>query len=82
MLLGAQARAGGFGGVHRWLPRLGFMVLLQVVLGISTLLSQVQIDLAVAHQAMAFLLAGATTLYLADLRRASRTLLPMASAHD
>lgn len=71
VLLWTQGRTGGFAGVHRWLPRLGLMVLLQVGLGISTLLSHVAIDLAVAHQALAFLLAGATTLYLADLRRAA-----------
>ena len=72
-LLWAQGRSGGFAGVHRWLPRLGLLVLLQVVLGISTLLTRVQIDLAVAHQAVAFMLAGAVTLYLADLLRAART---------
>jgi cytochrome c oxidase assembly protein subunit 15 len=72
-LLWAQGRSGGFAGVHRWLPRLGLLVLLQVVLGISTLLTRVQIDLAVAHQAVAFMLAGAVTLYLTDLLRAART---------
>jgi heme a synthase len=71
-LVWRQARRGGFAGVHAWLPRLGVLVLAQVVLGISTLLSSVQIDLAVAHQALAFLLAGAVTLYIADLVRTRR----------
>ena len=67
-LLWRQSRRGGFAGVHKWLLILSAMVLLQVVLGISTLLTSVQIDLAVAHQALAFLLAGTVVLYLADLR--------------
>jgi len=68
VLLWRQSRRGGFAGVHKWLLILSAMVLLQVVLGISTLLTSVQIDLAVAHQALAFLLAGTVVLYLADLR--------------
>ena len=68
VLLWRQSRRGGFAGVHKWLLVLSAMVLLQVVLGISTLLTSVQIDLAVAHQALAFLLAGTVVLYLADLR--------------
>lgn len=60
---------GGFGGVHGWLPRLGFIVLLQVCLGIATLLSHVPIPLAVGHQALAFMLAGLVTAYIADMRR-------------
>ncbi|HWU18292.1 MAG TPA: COX15/CtaA family protein [Devosia sp.] len=72
VLVWLQARRGGFSGANVWLPRLAVMVLIQVGLGIATLLSMVQIDLAVAHQGMAFLLAGAATLYLADLIRAKR----------
>ncbi|KFC71029.1 Heme A synthase [Devosia sp. LC5] len=72
LLIWRQARNGGFSGANVWLPRLAIMVLIQVGLGIATLLSMVQIDLAVAHQGMAFLLAGAGTLYLADLIRAKR----------
>jgi cytochrome c oxidase assembly protein subunit 15 len=72
VLLWLQAGRGGFAGANAWLPRLGIMVLLQVCLGIATLLTMVQIDLAVAHQAMAFLLAGAGTLYIADLTRVNR----------
>ncbi len=72
VLLWLQAGRDGFAGANAWLPRLAIMVLLQVCLGIATLLTMVQIDLAVAHQAMAFLLAGAGTLYLADLIRARR----------
>ena len=72
LVLWRQARAGGFAGAHRWLIVLSGMVLLQICLGVATLLTQVQIDLAVAHQATAFLLAGTTMLYIADMRRANR----------
>jgi cytochrome c oxidase assembly protein subunit 15 len=61
-----QAKRGGFGGVHGWLPRIGVLVLLQVVLGILTLVNMVPISLALGHQALAFMLAGATVAYLAD----------------
>jgi len=71
-LVWRQARKGGFANVHRWVLLLGVMILAQVALGIATLLSVVQIDLAVAHQAVAFALAGAVTLYIADMRRARR----------
>jgi heme a synthase len=69
LLTGRQSRAGGFGGVHGWLPRIGFVILLQVSLGIATLLTSVPISLALGHQALAFMLAGLTTAYLADMRR-------------
>lgn len=60
---------GGFAGVHGWLPRIGFIVLLQVALGIATLLASVPIGLAVGHQALAFMLAGLCIGYIADMRR-------------
>jgi len=66
-----QRSAGGFAGVHGWLPRLGLLVLLQVVLGIGTLLMHVPTSLAVGHQALAFMLAGVTIAYIADMRRAA-----------
>ena len=72
LMLWRQHRAGGFAGAHGWLPRLGLLVLLQVGLGIATLLSAVPISLAVGHQALAFMLAGVTVAYIADMRRASR----------
>ena len=68
-LIWRRHKDGGFAGVHAWLPRIGLAVLAQVVLGIATLLLGVPIDLAVSHQAMAFLLAGLCTVYIADLRR-------------
>lgn len=71
VMLWRQRRAG-FAGVHAWLPRLGLLVLLQVGLGIATLLSAVPISLAVGHQALAFMLAGVTMAYIADMRRAGR----------
>jgi cytochrome c oxidase assembly protein subunit 15 len=63
----SSERAGSLRGVHGWLPRLALLVLLQVVLGIGTLVMQVPLSLALGHQALAFMLAGAVTGYLADL---------------
>lgn len=68
-LVWRRHKDGGFGGVHGWLPRIGFIVLLQVGLGIATLLMSVPIGLAVGHQALAFMLAGLTIGYIADMRR-------------
>lgn len=65
-LLWRQWRSGGFGGVHGWLPRIAVLTGLQVVLGILTLVYAVPISLALGHQALAFMLAGATIAYLAD----------------
>jgi cytochrome c oxidase assembly protein subunit 15 len=62
-----RGRAGGFPGAEGWLPRIGLLVLLQVTLGIATLLTFVPIWLALGHQALAFMLAGAIAAYLADL---------------
>ena len=70
VMLWRQSRAGGFAGVHGWLPRLAGLVLLQVGLGIATLLTAVPISLAVGHQALAFMLAGLTMAYIADMLRA------------
>lgn len=71
-MLWRQSRAGGFAGVHGWLPRIALLVLLQVGLGIATLLAMVPISLALGHQALAFMLAGVVTAYVADLRPARR----------
>lgn len=68
-LIWRRSKDGGFGGVHGWLPRIGILVLLQVGLGIATLLASVPISLAVGHQSLAFMLAGATAAYIADMRR-------------
>lgn len=68
-LIWRRSKDGGFGGVHGWLPRIGILVLLQVGLGVATLLASVPISLAVGHQALAFMLAGATAAYVADMRR-------------
>lgn len=68
VLLWRQA-GRGFAGVAGWLPRLGVLLLLQVIIGIGTLVMQVPISMALGHQALAFLLLGATTAYLADLSR-------------
>ena len=72
LLVWWQSRNGGFTGVFGWLPRLAILVGLQVVLGIATLLMSVPISLAVGHQALAFLLAGSTVAYIADMRRISK----------
>ncbi|HVW91221.1 MAG TPA: COX15/CtaA family protein [Devosia sp.] len=67
-LLWRQSRQG-FAGVNMWLWTIAGVVLLQFLLGIATLLSAVEIDLAVAHQVVAFILAGSIIAYLADLSR-------------
>jgi cytochrome c oxidase assembly protein subunit 15 len=59
----------GFADAHGWLPAIGFIVLLQVVLGIGTILFSVPLPVALGHQSLAFMLAGAITAYLADLGR-------------
>lgn len=66
LLIWRQASRGGFGGVHGWLPRVGLLVLLQVGMGIATLVHMVPISLALGHQALAFMLAGSICAYLAD----------------
>jgi cytochrome c oxidase assembly protein subunit 15 len=58
---------GGFAGANGWLPRIALLVLLQVALGIATLLTHVPLHLAIGHQALAFMLAGATIAWLADI---------------
>lgn len=56
-------------GMRRgWLPRIALLLLLQVGLGILTLLGAVPISLALGHQALAFMLAGAVTAWLAAAR--------------
>ncbi|UYO01290.1 MAG: COX15/CtaA family protein [Devosia sp.] len=69
-LIWVRHRDGGFSGVHGWLPRIGVVVLLQVALGVMTLLHSVPISLAVGHQSLAFMLAGLSIGYIADMRRA------------
>ncbi len=59
--------AGGFGGANGWLPRIAILVLLQALLGISTLVMHVPLPLALGHQALAFMLAGSVCAWLADI---------------
>ena len=59
--------AGGFSGANGWLPRVALLVLLQACLGIATLLLHVPLPFALGHQALAFMLAGATMAWLADI---------------
>lgn len=68
-LIWRRHKDGGFAGVHGWLPALGVVVLLQVSLGIGTLLMSVPIAMAVSHQGLAFILAGLASAYIADMRR-------------
>ena len=68
-LLVRQAMRAGLGGVHRWLVVIAVLVAAQVCLGIATLLSMIQIDLAVGHQGLAFILAASICAYLADLTK-------------
>lgn len=67
-----QHRKGGFAGIDGWLPRIGLLVLLQVIIGIATLLNAVPISLALGHQALAFMLAGVVTAWIADIWNAKR----------
>jgi heme a synthase len=67
-----QSRAGGFTGINGWLPRIALLIVLQAALGIFTVLAAVPISLALGHQALAFMLAGLTAAWLADLRNAQR----------
>ncbi|WP_245944927.1 COX15/CtaA family protein [Pelagibacterium lacus] len=62
----------GFSGVHRWVPRIGVLVILQVGVGIATLLSVVNIPIALVHQALAFTIAAMVVAYLSDMHRLSR----------
>lgn len=64
-------KAPGFSGVHGWMPRIALMTLIQVVLGIATLLTVVNIPLALAHQILAFLLMGMVLTYIVDMTRLS-----------
>jgi heme a synthase len=59
--------AGGFAGANGWLPRVALLVLLQAALGITTLVAHVPLPLALGHQALAFMLVGATIAWLADI---------------
>jgi cytochrome c oxidase assembly protein subunit 15 len=54
-------------GQGGWLPRIALLIVLQVALGIGTLVMQVPLSLALGHQALAFMLAGAITAWLADI---------------
>jgi cytochrome c oxidase assembly protein subunit 15 len=62
-----QWRRGGFAGTNGWLALLALLVLLQICLGIATLLLVVPLPLALAHQVMAFLLAACAMAWLADV---------------
>lgn len=62
-------RRGEFKGVHGWAPLIALIVLLQVGLGVATLLSMVPISLALMHQGTAFVLIGCLAAYAADLSR-------------
>jgi cytochrome c oxidase assembly protein subunit 15 len=55
-------------GQGGWLPRIALLVVLQVALGIGTLVMHVPLSLALGHQALAFMLAGTVTAWLADMR--------------
>lgn len=66
-LLWRQSRHGGFGGVHAWLPLIGLLLGLQVVIGIGTLVMQVPTWLAMGHQSLAFMLLGVICAYLSDM---------------
>ncbi|TDQ66159.1 cytochrome c oxidase assembly protein subunit 15 [Maritalea mobilis] len=57
-----------FAGVHGWMLIIGALVLVQILLGIFTLIYVVPLGLALAHQITAFLLLGSIVAYLADMK--------------
>lgn len=69
VMLVIQMRGAGLGGVHRWMGFIAVLVLAQICLGIATLLSMINIDLAVSHQGLAFILASSVCCYLADMTK-------------
>jgi cytochrome c oxidase assembly protein subunit 15 len=69
VMLVLQWRGAGLGGVHRWLVLIAVLVVAQVGLGIATLLSMINIDLAVGHQGLAFILSSTICAYLADMTK-------------
>lgn len=69
IMLFRQWRGAGLGGVHRWFCLVAVLVVAQVALGIATLLSMINVDLAVSHQALAFVLASTICAYLADMTK-------------
>jgi cytochrome c oxidase assembly protein subunit 15 len=73
VMLFIQARKQALGGVHVWLIAIVGLVLAQVALGIATILTVVHIDVAIAHQGLAFILAIAIGIYLSDMTK-TRTL--------
>jgi len=60
-------------GAGGWLPRIALLMVLQAALGVATLVLHVPLPLAIGHQALAFMLAGAICAWLADItpRRAA-----------
>ncbi len=72
LVLWWRGRKGpGFAGVHAWLPRIAVLIVLQVAVGITTLLSVVNIPVALVHQALAFTLVAMVVAYLSDMHRIS-----------
>jgi cytochrome c oxidase assembly protein subunit 15 len=64
-------KRSGLEGVHGWMPRIALITFLQVILGIATILTVVNLPIALGHQALAFMLVGMVTMYLADIKRIS-----------
>lgn len=60
-----------FDGVHGWMATIAILTLVQVILGILTLIYVVPLYLALAHQVTAFILIGAITAYLSDMYKQS-----------
>lgn len=67
-LLWRASLSVGLAGVHAWLPRIVVLMCLQVILGITTLLTVVPITFALPHQVLAFMLLATITVYIADMK--------------
>jgi len=60
-----------FDGVHAWMLLIAVLTVLQVILGILTLIFVVPMHLALTHQVVAFILIGAVAAYLSDMSQQS-----------
>ncbi len=68
-LLLIDARSKGFAKLDGWFKMILSIILLQVILGILTLVFVIPIPLAIAHQIVAFILFAVIIAYIADIHK-------------
>lgn len=66
-------RDPGLSAYRRWMAVLGGLIVLQYVLGVSTLLSHVRIELGVTHQVTALVIVGVLLTFLHRVRHARQS---------